>query len=67
MFEIIECVEELKIKFVTYSLGDEALFWWDAIKQTNVSKLEDFRKLFQEKYIPRNVENEMNLKFLNLK
>lgn len=70
VFEITNCLEEQKVKFATYSLRDEALFWWDVVEKTTddkVSKLEDFKKLFREKYIPRNIENEMELKFLNLK
>ncbi|XP_074360797.1 uncharacterized protein LOC141701053 [Apium graveolens] len=70
VFKISECLEDQKVKFATRSFRGEVVFWWDSVEQTeDIEKMtwSRFKDLFYEKYYPKNVQNEMEVKFINLK
>ena len=69
-FEILQITEEQKTVFATYILKGEANFWWESKKNLegdDVVTWERFSKLFLDKYFPKYMENQMELKFLELK
>lgn len=69
-FEILSIEEAQKTIFATYLLKGEANYWWEAKRNMEVDAVttwERFVQLFLEKYFPRSMENQMELKFLELK
>ncbi|KAK1351414.1 hypothetical protein POM88_054387 [Heracleum sosnowskyi] len=56
--------------FATYLLKGEEDYWWEAKKNLETDAIitwERFNKLFLDKYFSRFMENQMELKFLELK
>ena len=69
-FEILSTEEAQKTVFATYLLKGEANYWWEAKKNMETDAIitwERFSQLFLGKYFPRFMENQMELKFLELK
>ena len=69
-FEIVSVEEDKKTLFASYMLKGEANYWWEAkkgLEGANVITWERFTELFLEKYYPKYLENQMELKFLELK
>ena len=69
-FEILQVADDQKTVFATYMLKGEANFWWEAKKNLEgdgVVTWERFSKLFLDKYFPKYMESQMELKFLELK
>ena len=69
-FEILQIAEDQKTVFTTYMLRGEANFWWESKKNLEgdgVVTWESFSKLFLDKYFPKYMENQMELKFLEFK
>ncbi|MGI4673460.1 retrotransposon gag family protein [Klebsiella pneumoniae] len=69
-FEILSIDEAQKTVFATYLLKGEANYWWEAKKNIETDTIvtwERFKHLFLEKYFPRFMETQMELKFLELK
>ena len=69
-FKILQIAEEQKTVFATYLLKGEANFWWESKKNLEgegVITWERFSKLFLDKYFPKYMEGQMELKFLELK
>ena len=69
-FEIMGTGAAQKTIFATYLLKGEANYWWEAKKgmePAGVVTWERFTELFLEKYFPRFMESQMELKFLELK
>ncbi|XP_074355258.1 uncharacterized protein LOC141693960 [Apium graveolens] len=69
-FEIVDVKEEKKTIFAAYMLKGEANYWWEAKKTLETTfpiPWTRFTKLFLEKYFPKYMENQMELKFLELK
>lgn len=69
-FEILSIEEAQKTVFATYLLKGEANYWWEAKKNMEVDAIitwQRFVQIFLEKYFPRFMENQMELKFLELK
>ena len=69
-FEILQIAEEQKTVFATYMLKGEANFWWESKKNLEgegIVTWERFSKLFLDKYFPKYMEAQMELKFLELK
>lgn len=68
-FEIMGTEEAQKTIFATYQLKGEANYWWEAKKNLEASAIitwARFTELFLEKYFPRFMETQMELKFLGL-
>lgn len=69
-FEILGVAEGQKTVFATYIMKGEANYWWEAkrnLEGRGVVAWERFSELFLEKYFPRFMETQMELKFLELK
>ena len=69
-FEILSIDEAQKTVFATYLLKGEANYWWEAKKNMEMDVVitwERFSRLFLDKYFPRFMENQMEIKFLELK
>ncbi|XP_074346492.1 uncharacterized protein LOC141685278 [Apium graveolens] len=61
--------EDKKTIFVAFMLKGEANYWWEAkraIEENPVVSWERFTALFLEKYFPKHLEQQMELKFLEL-
>ncbi|KAL8147592.1 hypothetical protein AgCh_005058 [Apium graveolens] len=69
-FENLSTDGAQKTVFATYLLEGEANYWWDANKNMETDSIitwERFSQLFLGKYFSRFMENQMELKFLELK
>ena len=69
-FALVKVKEEQKVEFASYYLKNEATYWWEMVKTlegTDVIAWERFKELFLEKYFPQFVQDQMELKFLELK
>ncbi|KAL8105646.1 hypothetical protein AgCh_029445 [Apium graveolens] len=69
-FEILSTDEAQKTVFATYLLKGEANYWWEAKKNMETDAIitwERFSQLFLGKYFPRFMENQRELKFLELR
>ncbi|WOG95286.1 hypothetical protein DCAR_0414598 [Daucus carota subsp. sativus] len=69
-FDIAKVGEEQKTQFASYFLKNEANYWWEskkALEGGNIITWESFKVLFLEKYFPRHMQNQMEIKFLELK
>ena len=69
-FEIMGTEEAQKTTFATYLLKGEANFWWEAkrnLEPVGTVAWGRFTELFLDKYFPRFMETQMELKFLELK
>lgn len=61
-------VEEQKIGFATFMMKGEANYWWKANKgRAGVISWDRFKELFFENYFPENTQQDMEVKFLELK
>ncbi|XP_074323676.1 uncharacterized protein LOC141660584 [Apium graveolens] len=69
-FTLVKVEAYQKIDFARYFLKGEANYWWESKKTLegdNVVTWDRFTELFLEKYIPRNMKNQIEIKFLELK
>ncbi|KAL8108572.1 hypothetical protein AgCh_024881 [Apium graveolens] len=69
-FALVKVKDEQKVEFASYYLKNEATYWWEMVKTlegTDVITWERFKELFLEKYFPQFVQDQMELKFLELK
>ncbi|XP_074323496.1 uncharacterized protein LOC141660410 [Apium graveolens] len=69
-FEIVGVENDKKTLFAAYMLKEEANYWWEAkrnLEGTTVISWDRFMEIFLEKYFPRHMEAQMELKFLQLK
>ena len=66
------CSEEQKVPFGTYTLAEEAEYWWENTRQCLEAEnpmvtWEAFKEVFLEKYFPQDVRNKKEMEFLELK
>ena len=66
------CPEEQQISFGTYTLVEEAEYWWENTRQCweaegQAVTWETIKRIFLEKYFPQNVRNKKEMEFLKLK
>ncbi|XP_028216535.1 uncharacterized protein LOC114398550 [Glycine soja] len=66
------CPEGQKVAFGTYSLVEEAEYWWENTRQCLEVEGQDvtwdvFERVFLEKYFPEDVRNKKEMEFLELK
>ncbi|XP_074336831.1 uncharacterized protein LOC141674002 [Apium graveolens] len=69
-FALVKVKEEQKTEFASYYLKNEATYWWEIVKVlggTDDVVWERFKELFLGKYFPQFVQDQMELKFLELK
>jgi len=68
-FSLVKVEEEQKTDFASYFLKGEANYWWESKKalEEGVVTWNRFTDLFLEKYFPRFMKNQMEIKFLELK
>ncbi|XP_074374474.1 uncharacterized protein LOC141714878 [Apium graveolens] len=69
-FALVKVEEDQKTDFPSYFLKGEANYWWElkkALEGEGVVSWDRFTDLFQEKYFPRYMKNQMEIKFLELK
>ncbi|KAL8134291.1 hypothetical protein AgCh_009363 [Apium graveolens] len=68
-FDLVGAGAEQKTKFASYFLKGEANYWWESTRALEGDEFvtwERFTELFLEKYFPRYMKNQMEIKFLNL-
>jgi len=66
------CLEGKKVAFGTYTLVEEAEYWWENTRQClevegQVVTWDVFKRVFLEKYFPEDVRNKKEMEFLELK
>ncbi|XP_074363196.1 uncharacterized protein LOC141703633 [Apium graveolens] len=69
-FELVRLGDDQKTVYTTYFLKGEVIYWWDSIKaleEVQPVTWERFKELFLEKYYPKYVQKQMEVKFLELK
>ena len=69
-FALVRLGEDQKTEYASYFLKGEANYWWEsrrALEGGAVVTWARFTELFLEKYFPRYMQNQMELKFLELK
>ena len=69
-FDLVGVEDNQKCKFVSYYLKSEANYWWESVKaleEVEAVTWERFTESFLEKYFPRYMQNQMELKFFELK
>ena len=69
-FALVRVGADQNTDFASYFLRNEANYWWEstlALEPVEVVKLEKFTELFLKKYFPRYMQNQMELKFFELK
>ena len=62
--------DDQKCKFSSYYLKSEANYWWELVKALEEEEAvawERFKELFLKKYFPRYMQNQMELKFFELR
>ncbi|XP_074346950.1 uncharacterized protein LOC141685766 [Apium graveolens] len=62
--------EDQKTDFSSYFLKGEANYWWEsrrALEREDIVTWDRFTELFLEKYFPRYMKNQVEIKFLELK
>ncbi|XP_074374354.1 uncharacterized protein LOC141714752 [Apium graveolens] len=69
-FELVRLGEDQKTVYATYFLKGEVIYWWDSVKdleEVQPVTWARFKELFLEKYHPKYVPKQMEVKFLELK
>ncbi|KAI3510608.1 hypothetical protein L1887_17735 [Cichorium endivia] len=72
VFKTSKCINEDKVTYATNMLKAEALYWWDMETEVRgsdaVEKMswEEFKKIFREKFCPRNYMRQLEEEFLRL-
>ncbi|XP_074337944.1 uncharacterized protein LOC141675090 [Apium graveolens] len=69
-FALVKAEEDQKMNFASYFLKGEANYCWKskkALEGEGVVNWDRFTELFLEKYYPRYMKNQMEIKFLELK
>ncbi|KAL8126108.1 hypothetical protein AgCh_013408 [Apium graveolens] len=69
-FEILGVEERHKTIFTSYLLKGEANYWWESKRNLETDAVipwDRFTRLFLDKYFPRFMETQMEIRFLELK
>ncbi|XP_074351873.1 uncharacterized protein LOC141691022 [Apium graveolens] len=69
-FALVKVSEEEKTKFASYYLKNETTYWWETVKVlegTDDVAWYRFKELFLEKFFPQFVQDQIELKFRELK
>ncbi|XP_074337008.1 uncharacterized protein LOC141674185 [Apium graveolens] len=69
-FEFVRLGEDRKTVYSTYFLKGGVIYWWNSVKaleEVQPVTWARFKELFLEKYYPKYVQKQMEMKFLDLK
>lgn len=69
-FTLAVVPEAKKVEYTSYFLKGEANYWWEsarALEEGEVIAWDRFKKIFLDKYFPRYMQTQMELKFFELK
>ena len=69
-FTLAVVTDEKKVEYASYFLKGEANYWWEsarALEEGEVIAWDRFKKIFLDKYFPRYMQTQMELKFFELK
>lgn len=69
-FVLTKIGDEQKTEYASYFLKNEASYWWEstkALEEQGMVLWDRFTELFLDKYCPRYMQNQMELKFFELK
>ncbi|WOG81879.1 hypothetical protein DCAR_0101035 [Daucus carota subsp. sativus] len=69
-FRLVVVTDEKKVEYASYFLKGETNYWWEsvrALEEGEVIAWDRFKKIFLDKYFPRYVQTQMELKFFELK
>ena len=69
-FALVKVGDEQKTEYASYFLKAEANDWWESMKmleEEGIITWQRFTELFLEKYLPRYLQDQMEVKFLELK
>ncbi|KAD4179852.1 hypothetical protein E3N88_28443 [Mikania micrantha] len=70
---ISECREDQAVKFAAHSFTEEALYWWNTVKQSKTTadveglRWEDLKELVTKHFCPKNEIDKIEREFLTLK
>ena len=69
-FTLAVVTDNKKVEYASYFLKDEANYWWEsarALEEGEVIAWDRFKRIFLDKYFPRYLQTQMELKFFELK
>ena len=69
-FTLAVVTDNKKVEYASYFLKDEANYWWEsarALEEGEVIAWDRFKRIFLDKYFPRYMQTQMELKFFELK
>lgn len=69
-FELVQLGEDQKTVYASYFLKGDVIFWWETVQALEGNRIvtwNRFKELFLEKYFPKYMQTQMELKFLELK
>ncbi|XP_063946019.1 uncharacterized protein LOC135151486 [Daucus carota subsp. sativus] len=69
-FTLALITDEKKVEYASYFLKGEANYWWEsarALEEGEFIAWDRFKKIFLDKYFPRYMQTQMELKFFELK
>ena len=69
-FDLVGVEDDQKCKFASYYLKSEANYWWESVEpleEVEGLTWDRFKELFLEKYFPRYMQSQMELKFFELR
>ena len=68
-FDLVGVEDDQKYKFASYYLKSEANYWWELVEpleEVEIVSWDRFKELFLEKYFPKYMQSQMELKFFEL-
>ncbi|XP_074348195.1 uncharacterized protein LOC141686952 [Apium graveolens] len=69
-FELAEVKDRKKAQYASYNLKDESSYWWESSKaflEGETISWQKFMELFLEKYFPSYMQDQLEVRFLDLK
>ncbi|XP_074358672.1 uncharacterized protein LOC141697979 [Apium graveolens] len=69
-FALTNVGDNQKVEYATYFLKGESNYWWESAKALEAAKVitwDRFKRIFLDKYFPRYMQTQMEMKFFELK
>ncbi|XP_074324309.1 uncharacterized protein LOC141661222 [Apium graveolens] len=69
-FALTNVGDNQKVEYATYFLKGESNYWWELAKALEVAEVitsDRFKRMFLDKYFPRYMQTQMEMKFFELK
>ncbi|XP_074342722.1 uncharacterized protein LOC141680377 [Apium graveolens] len=69
-FALTNVGDNQKVEYFTYFIKGESNYWWESAKDleaTEVITWDRFKRMFLDKYFPRYMQTQMEMKFFELK